>query len=209
MSRQLKTVCVYCASSNHIERSYLDAAAALGRELAQHDITIVYGGSSLGAMGALADGGLEAGGRVVGVMPQFMVELEWSHRGLTELRLVEDMHQRKTAMMVDADGIVALPGGSGTFEELLEALALKRLGLYFGPIVLANLQGYYDPLVEQFRRAVEGRFMDQRHVDAWTVVTRIEDVLPALRDTPDWDANARSFAQVRADEDASGATRPL
>jgi uncharacterized protein (TIGR00730 family) len=158
---------------------------------------VVYGGSSLGSMGTLADAALEAGGKVVGIMPQFMVELEWSHRGLTELKLVEDMHQRKAEMIVDVDGVVALPGGSGTFEELLETLAMKRLGLFFGPIILVNLNGYYDPLVEQFRRAVEGRFMDQRHVDAWTVVTKIEDVIPALRSTPDWDQDARNFAAVR------------
>jgi uncharacterized protein (TIGR00730 family) len=127
-----------------------------------------------------------------------MVDMEWSHRGLTELRLVEDLHQRKAGMLVDADGVIALPGGSGTFEELLEALALKRLGLYFGPIVLANLNGYYDPLVEQFQRAVDGRFMDQRHLDAWTVVTHVSDIIPALQTAPDWDRDARSFAQVRA-----------
>ena len=148
-------------------------------------------------MRALADGALDAGGRVIGVIPRFMQELEWSHPGITELIVTQDMHDRKRRMLKMADAVVALPGGSGTFEELLEALTWKRLGLFTRPIVVVNTGGYYDPLMAQLEMAIEGRFMDDRHRNMWTAVASAGDVPAAIDDSPDWSEAARSFAVRR------------
>jgi len=140
----IRSVCVYCASSSRSPEIYLEAAARLGRALAEAGMGIVYGGSSLGSMGRMAEAALAAGGKVTGVLPQFMDELEWGHRNLTELRVVDDMHERKRTMLELADAVVALPGGCGTLEELFEAITWKRLGLFFGPVVLVNVNGFFD-----------------------------------------------------------------
>jgi uncharacterized protein (TIGR00730 family) len=149
-------------------------------------------------MGALADAALEAGGRLVGILPKFMNDLEWGHKSLTELRLVDDMHHRKRMMIEESDAVVALPGGSGTFEELLEAITWKRLGLYVGPIVIVNVRGFYDPLRCLLEKAVEERFMDERHLQMWSFVDMPEDVLAAIRAAPEWSAEARAFARPGA-----------
>lgn len=158
--------------------------------------TIVYGGGRVGSMGALADGALAAGGRVVGIIPRFMQDLEWGHGGLSELQVVDDMRIRKHRMLCDADAVVALPGGTGTFEELLEALTLKRLGLFVGPIVLVNTGGFYDHLVQLLEAAVAERFMDPRHRLMWQLVPSPAQVLHALESSPPWGVEARSFAAV-------------
>ncbi len=136
-----RAVCVYCASSRTAHPEYREAAFRLGEVLAGQGIAIVYGGGGKGSMGALADGALGKRGRVVGILPRFMADLEWGHPGLSELRLVEDMRTRKHLMLAGARAAIALPGGCGTLEELLEAITLKRLGLFLGPIVLVNTQG--------------------------------------------------------------------
>jgi uncharacterized protein (TIGR00730 family) len=189
---------VYCASSTEAHPDHYAAARALGRLLAEEGITIVYGGGSVGSMGALADAALEAGGRLVGILPRFMDDLEWGHKSLTELRLADDMHQRKRWMIEEVDAVVALPGGSGTFEELLEAITWKRLGLYVNPIVIVNVRGFYDPLREQLERAIAERFMDARHREMWTFVDGPEVVLEAIRAAPRWSAEARAFARPGA-----------
>lgn len=196
MMRQPARVCVYCASSELAPPKYAEAAGRLGRLLADAGVTIVYGGGALGSMRSLADAALSGGGRVVGVLPRFMYDIEWGHAGLTELILVADLHERKRLMVDGVDAIVALPGGSGTFEELLEAITWKRLGLYVNPIVIVNQDGFFDPLLEMFRRAVDERFMDQRHLDMWTAVSNPEEVLGAIRTAPPWDESARNFAAM-------------
>src|SRR5213080_950521 len=138
----LGRVCVYCASSRKSDAAYYEAAASLGRSLAQRGIAIVYGGGAVGSMGALADAALAEGGKVIGVLPRFMYDLEWGHPRLTELRLVGDLHERKRLMIEEVDAIVALPGGSGTLEELMEAITWKRLGLHGHPIVLVNVRSF-------------------------------------------------------------------
>ena len=157
----------------------------------------MYGGSSLGSMGRLAAAALESGGRVTGVLPRFMDDLEWGHRSLTELRLVGDMHERKRTMLELSDAVVALPGGCGTLEELFEAIAWKRLGLYRGPVVMVNVNGFYDGCLQVLSRCVEERFMDVRHAAMWHVAGNPEDVLPVLNSAPEWPADARSFAALR------------
>lgn len=196
-----RTVCVYCASSSRAHPEHYEVARRLGRLLAESGATIVYGGGSVGSMGALADAALAAGGRLVGILPRFMEDLEWGHRSLTELRIADDMHQRKRWMIERADAVVALPGGSGTLEELLEAITWKRLGLYVNPVVIVNARGFYDPLIALLERAVEERFMDDRHRAMWQVVATAEEVLPAIAAAPPWSAGARRFARPGADLD--------
>jgi uncharacterized protein (TIGR00730 family) len=191
-----RAVCVYCASSRTAHPEYRQAAFRLGESLAARGITVIYGGGGKGSMGALADGALSKGGRVVGVLPRFMAELEWGHQGLSELKLVEDMRTRKHLMLTGAQAAVALPGGCGTLEELLEAITLKRLGLFFGPIVLVNTRGFFQPLLELLSRAVAERFMDERHALMWQVVAQPEEVPDALERAPVWTAESRSFASV-------------
>ena len=190
----IQTVTVYCASSRQATPSYHDAARRLGAHLARSGVTVVYGGGAVGSMGALAQGALSEGGRVVGVLPRFMADLEWGHTGVSEMRLVADMHARKHMMLTTADAVVALPGGCGTFEELLEAISWKRLGLYTGPIAILNQGGFYDPLLELLDRCIRERFMDERHAAMWVVASEPEEVLAALHEAPPWDPDARRFA---------------
>ena len=186
-------VCVYCASSRSCPPHHHESAAELGRLLAEAGKTLVYGGGGAGSMGAIANGALEAGGRVIGVIPEFMRELEWGHDGV-ELEVVPDMHTRKARMIELADGLVALPGGTGTFEELLEAITWKRLALTHVPIVIGNFGGYYDPLLALFERAGSERFVDPRHLGMWGVARTPAEVLQVLEDTPPWHEDAQSFA---------------
>src|SRR6185295_12805233 len=192
----IRTVCVYCASSDRTPPVYLEAAARLGRALAEAGIGVVYGGSSLGSMGRMSAAALEAGGKVTGILPRFMDELEWGNRALTELRIVDDMHERKRLMLELSDAVIALPGGCGTLEELFEAITWKRLGLYFGPVLLVNVNRFYDPCLELLNRTVDEGFMNEKHRAMWTVVPGPEHVVEALRTTPAWSRDARAFARV-------------
>jgi uncharacterized protein (TIGR00730 family) len=176
---------------------YHDIARQLGGILARAGYSIIYGGGAAGSMGALADGAIADGGRIVGVLPRFMRDLEWGHRGLTELRTVEDMRIRKHIMLSESQGVVALPGGSGTLEELLEAITLKRLGLYTHAIVLVNTRNFFDGLLQLLEHSVSERFMDPRHLQMWQVVATPEEVPHALENAPPWSAAAREFAAVR------------
>jgi uncharacterized protein (TIGR00730 family) len=192
-----RKVCVYCGSSEDTDRVYIEAAYRLGEILAEHSVEILYGGGAIGCMGQLARGALARGGRVIGVIPKFMQELEWGQKGLTQLQVVEDLRERKHLMMAETDAVIALPGGSGTLEELLEALTLKRLGLYMKPIVLVNVRHFFDPLLEMLQRCIAERFMDARHAAIWQVVETPEAVLQALREPLKWDRGAVAYATVR------------
>jgi len=190
-------ICVYCASSEYCDRAYHEAAESLGRILAQAHCTIVYGGGAVGLMGSLANGAIAAGGHVIGIIPRFMTEVEWQHPGLASLEVVEDMRERKHRLLTGSDAVVALPGGSGTLEELFEGLTLKRLGLYFNPIVLVNTLRFYDPLQKFLVQMIEQRFMNPQHLEMWSLVDSPADVLTAIRDAPRWRDDARSYAVVR------------
>ncbi len=197
MEQPERSVVVYCASSRACGADYHDVARSLGAILAAAGCVVVYGGGRAGSMGALAEGALAKGGRVIGVIPKFMMDLEWGHDDLSELHVVEDMRTRKHEMLTRASAVVALAGGTGTLEELFEAITLKRLGLFLGPIVIVNTRGYYDSLISQLQVAIDRRFMDERHVSMWTVVGTPEEVLPAIQSSPSWGADSRDFAVVR------------
>ncbi len=187
-------VLVFCASSSACDPAFHDAAAALGGAIARAGNTLVYGGGAVGSMGALADSALAEGGSVLGIIPRFMRELEWAHSGLSELRLVEDMQQRKRDMLSTSDAIITLPGGSGTFEELFEAITAKRLGLFPNPIVILNQGGFYDPLFQLLESSVSKRFMHEAHLELWRAVERVEEILPAIDAAAGWPTNALEFA---------------
>jgi len=190
-------ICVYAASSRQCDPLYHAAAKKLGESLAAAGCTIVYGGGAVGSMGALADGALAAGGRVIGIIPRFMTDVEWQHRGVVDLQVVEDMRERKHRLLTDSDAVVALPGGCGTLEELFEAITLKRLGIYFNPIVLVNTAGFYTPLNAFMQQVIAARFMNEEHAQMWSLVDTPDEVLPRIRATPRWREDARDYAAVR------------
>ncbi|HEX5959692.1 MAG TPA: TIGR00730 family Rossman fold protein [Rhodanobacteraceae bacterium] len=190
-------ICVYCASSNKADSRYRAAAFRLGEILAEGDHAIVYGGGLAGSMGALADGALSKGGEVIGVIPRFMADLEWQHPGIGDMQVVEDMRERKQRLLTGSDAVVALPGGCGTLEELFEAITLKRLGLYFNPIVLLDTLNYWQPLDAFLHQVIEQRFMNPEHAKMWSLAATPEDVLPAIANAPLWDEHARDRAVVR------------
>lgn len=192
----IQRVCVYCASSNEVDPEYHEAAFRLGRVLASAGVTVVYGGGGGGSMGALANGALAGGGEVIGIIPRFMADLEWGHPEITRLELVEDMRERKHKMLLGADAVIALPGGCGTYEELFEAITLKRLALYLNPIILLNTRNYYAPMLALLNQAIEQRFMHVEHGAMWSVVAVPEEVLEAVTSAPAWTEDARSFAVV-------------
>lgn len=191
-----KHVLVFCASSESCSGAFHEAAGRLGEVLTRAGHRIVYGGGAVGSMGALANAALSAGGHVIGIQPHFMNELEWSHEEIQHLELVEDMQERMRRMLALADAIVALPGGSGTLEELMDALTAKRLGEIVVPIVIVNQGGFFDPLIEQLSRCIEERFMDERHRDMWQIVQEPEDVPDAIASAPAWSKDALYFAAV-------------
>ncbi len=193
----MKRICVYCASSSKIDESYFEAAERLAAQLVSHDVTIVYGGGAAGLMGCIADSAIEHGGHVVGIIPKFMTEIEWQHKDLEEIHVVSDMHERKKKLLEGTDAVIALPGGSGTLEELLEAISMKRLGFYTKPIVILNINNYYAPLIEMLERSIRENFMSETHRKMWTVLSDPDDIMSAIESSPEWSADAISFAAVK------------
>lgn len=158
----MNTLAVFCGSSNGASEVYRQGAIALGQELAKRKITLVYGGASVGLMGAVADAVLEAGGKAIGVLPRFMEPREVSHLGLTELIYVESMHERKAKMEQLAEGFIVLPGGAGTMEEFFEIFTWAQLGLHQKPFGLLNIANYYDPLVAFFNHMADQQFLQEK-----------------------------------------------
>lgn len=193
---RINSVCVYSASSTRIAPVYFEAARRLGQLLAQHRIRLVNGAGSIGLMRSVADAVLENGGAVTGVIPRFMIEQNWHHTGLTELIEVDSMHERKQTMASLSDAVIALPGGCGTLEELLEIITWKQLGLYLNPIVILNVDGFFNPLLEMLEKAIGENFMRRQHADIWRVAHTPEEAVRLLYETPVWDASIRKFAAI-------------
>ena len=192
----IKNVCVYSASSTKIAPVYFAVAEELGRLLASKGINLINGAGSIGLMGTTSNAALAAGGTVTGVIPRFMVEQNWHHNGLTQLIETETMHERKQLMAEMSDGVIALPGGCGTMEELLEIITWKQLGLYLKPIIILNVQGFYDPLLKMLQRAIDGNFMRPEHRAIWLVATSAQEAIDLLHTTPWWNKNVRKFAAI-------------
>lgn len=191
-------ICVYAAGSAHVDPIYFEVAKRLGAALAQANVHIVYGGGRTGLMGAVADAALANKGTVTGIIPRFMTEVEWQHNGVTSLEIVEDMRERKHRLLTNSDAVIALPGGCGTLEELLEAITLKRLGIYFKPIILLNTKQFWTPFHAFMQQIIDAKFMNPEHAQMWSLVDEPEQALPTILTTPAWHENARSFAAVKS-----------
>ncbi|QNE32365.1 TIGR00730 family Rossman fold protein [Sphingomonas sp. NBWT7] len=176
----MKRLAVYCGSATPRDPVYMELAHTVGRTLAERGIGLVYGGGRLGLMGAIADSALAAGGEVIGVIPQALVDAEVAHRGLTELHVVEGMHDRKRRFTDLADGFVTIPGGTGTMDELWEALSWAQLGYHADPVGLLNTAGYYDHLVAFWEKMGEVGFLRPQHRDLLIVADTLDTLLDRM-----------------------------
>lgn len=173
-------ICVYCGSSTGNISTFKEAAQELGRSFAEKEITLIYGGAGQGLMGALADSCLDNGGFVVGVVPKFLNEIEITHDRLTEIVLTESMHERKTSMADRADAFIAMPGGFGTLEELMEILTWSQLGLIQKPIGILNVNGYYDPLMVFFDHMLKQGLIKEKNLDLFVINDSVQGLLEDL-----------------------------
>lgn len=192
-----KRIGIMCGSSEACEEHFLKMAFDLGAALGSLGHDIVYGGGAKGLMRRVADGALSNGARVDGYMPEFMTQVEWQHNDLTNLHITRDMSERKVLMRENSDATVFLPGGCGTMEEFFEWLSCKRLGMYTGPLVIVNYQGYYDPLIKLLANMQQEKFHAPSHDDMWSVANGIEDLSQVLEDAPLWSADAIKKAAVK------------
>lgn len=175
----LRSVCLFCGSSDAADPSYLRTAREFGRALAQADLRLVYGGGGVGLMGAAARGAHEAGGKVLGIIPDFLIGKERALE-IVEHVVVTSMHQRKQLFFEESDGFVIMPGGIGTLEEVVELLSWRRLDLHAMPVVFYNPDNFWGPLFALFQHTVDANLTPPAFMDAWTVVDRVDDIVPAL-----------------------------
>ncbi len=190
-------ICVYCASSAQVDAVYFEAVDRLAKLFVAADVAVVYGGGGIGLMGQLADTMISNGGKIKGIMPKFMNEVEWAHKQVTDFEFTDTMHERKARFLDNIDGLVTLPGGSGTLEELLEAITLKRLGQFTKPIIILNTNGFYDPLKQMLERCITENFMHEKHRQMWTFVNDPEEVMASIYNAEDWSKEAIHFATNR------------
>jgi len=190
------TVCVFASSSSRIDTKYVQAAAALGSLFARSEMNVIYGGGGIGLMGALADAVIKNGGSITGVIPSFMNDEGWGHPLVNDMIITTDMGDRKKNMFARADAVVALPGGIGTLEELTEAITLKQLGLFRGPVVILNTLNYYKSLIDFLEHMVSDNFLRSEHKDMWVIANTPEDVLNALSNDKGWIDDPRKIAKI-------------
>ncbi len=181
---ELRRVCVYCSSSSTVDKTVEKEIRIFGREIASRGVGLVYGGSSRGLMGALADEVLAAGGGVIGVIPRALEGREAAHRGLTELKIVNTMHEREQMLFELADAFVAFPGGFGTLQEIIEMLTWKQLGIHGKPIVFANIEGYFDPVLSQFDLAIRKKYARPEDRILFAVAADTKAILTVLEGAP-------------------------
>lgn len=179
---EIHTLCVFCGSSDDMGQAYLEAAELMGRTIAAHHIDIVFGAGRTGMMGALADGALASGGRVIGVIPEIFNTPELLHAGLEELHVVESMHTRKAMMAEMADGFIALPGGFGTFEELFEMLTWMQIGLHSKPIGILNVSEYFNPFMKLIQHAQEQGFIYPEHRKLICISDNPDELISSLQE---------------------------
>lgn len=182
---RLRSICVYCGASNRVSERFKAVAADLGTQLAARGLDTVYGGGRVGLMGIVADAALKAGGRVIGFIPEHLKNLEVEHLGITEMHVVTSMHERKMGMFDRADAIVVLPGGLGTLDETFEILTWKQLRLHDKPLVIVNIDGYWDPLFALLDHMISAGFCRPEHRDLMRVVADLDGLFPALEAEPE------------------------
>lgn len=192
----ISKVSVFCASSHKVDQKYFDVTERLAKVLVENNITTVYGGGAVGLMGRLADTIITNKGRAIGIIPRFMMDVEWGHENITELIEVKDMHERKKKLVENIDAIIVLPGGSGTLEETMEVITLKRLGKFTKPIIFINTDGFYDSLFQLFDKMIKERFMREEHRNMWTSISKPEEIITAIKESPVWDKSAIKIAAV-------------
>ena len=180
----IRSICVLCGSGEGKSPTYREAAVAFGREMASRDIRLVFGGGSIGLMGAIADAVIDAGGQAIGVIPDFLIRYEVGHKRLSDLVVTESMHERKRRMFEMADGFVVLPGGLGTLDETFEIVTWKQLRLHAAPIVILDVDGYWAPLRALVNSVIAARFAHPKVADLMTFVTAPQAVIPALEAAP-------------------------
>jgi uncharacterized protein (TIGR00730 family) len=190
------TICVFASSSSRIDNEYATAATSLGILLAQAKMDVVYGGGGIGLMGKLADAVIENGGRITGVIPSFMKDEGWDHSAVSKMIVTSDMGERKKQMFAMADAIVALPGGVGTLEELTEALTLKQLGLYKGPIIILNTLNFYKSFIDFLDHMISGHFLRYEHKGMYEIANTTEEVMAFLMKKDGWHQDPRSIAKI-------------
>ena len=193
---RVKNIGIYCASSTKVRPEFFAAAHRLGELFAENDITLVFGAGNMGLMGEIADAVVAGNGKMIGVIPDFMIEQDWHHKQCTELIVTKGMSDRKQTIERISDAFVALPVGIGTMDELFECMVDKQLGLHTKPIVILNVGGYYDKLVEFLNQMIDEQMLRQLHSAMFQVVTTPEEVIPAILNMPQWDPNSRKHAKI-------------
>jgi len=190
------TICVFASSSSRINTEYVSAASQLGLLLAKSKMDVVFGGGGIGLMGKLADAVLKNGGTITGVIPSFMKDEGWGHSDVSEMVITQDMGERKKHMLAIANGVVALPGGIGTLEELTEAITLKQLGLFNGPIIILNTLNFYNKFIEFLEHMIDGHFLRYEHKGIWEIADTPEGVMTYLTKNESWIQDPRSIAKI-------------
>ncbi len=190
------TVCVFASSSSRIDKRYMLAAAELGSLFARSRINVIYGGGGIGLMGVLADAVIENGGVITGVIPSFMNDEGWGHPHVQDMKVTTDMGERKKEMFARADAVVALPGGVGTLEELTEAITLRQLGLFKGPVVILNTLNFYKSFIEFLDQMISGHFLRFEHKGMWEIANTPEEVLIAVSKNKSWIDDPRRIAKI-------------
>jgi uncharacterized protein (TIGR00730 family) len=192
----MMTVCVFAASSSMVDKKYSLDAAELGSLFAKSKINVIFGGGGIGLMGVMADAVLENGGSITGVIPSFMSEEGWGHPQVSDMIVTTDMSERKKNMLARADAVVALPGGIGTLEELTEAITLKQLGLFKGPIVILNTLNFYKSFLEFLEHMISGYFLRHEHKGMWQIASTPGEVIKILALNDPWIQDPRSIAKI-------------
>lgn len=190
------TFTIYCASSRKVDQKYFDATVKLADELLSRNVRVIYGGGSVGLMGAFADRYIEKGGEITGVIPEFMVKVEWAHPKVSDMKIVHDMHERKKKLIENTDAVIALPGGTGTLEELAEVITLKRLGKFPKPIILLNTNKFYKPLNKFLIKMADEQFLSQEHLCMWDMIDDPDEFWDTYTNFPDWGSYSIEQAQV-------------
>ena len=192
----INLVSVYCASSSKVDEAFKRQAFRLGELLAERGVAVKYGSGKVGLMGEVAKGVLSKKGKLIGVIPQFMVDEGWSNPDVTEEIITETMRERKYILAKDVDAAIALPGGVGTLEELMEVITGRQLGLFQSPVIIVNINHYYDDLLRMFQHAAEENFMRDTLLELWKVVDNVEDVIETIEKAEVLDENVRKHAAL-------------
>lgn len=183
-TQDIKSICVYCGSSQNVDDAYKQAAIDFGKIMAENNIKLVYGGGRVGLMGLIADTILENGGEVIGVIPEHLSKKEVAHTGLTTLHVVDSMHTRKQKMVDESDAFVVLPGGVGTLDETCEIITWRQLGIHDKPICIVNINDYWTPFTDMIKHIIKSGFMRESDINTFLMVNKTEEILPKLKDTP-------------------------